>query len=483
MTDLHRISRRSAGAVALVALAGGCRSTPSPAADSMTVSIPERFSGDVSSAMLDTAPWWTTFGAASLDTTIEAALGGNLELRQAWTRLRQAEASSRVAGAPRYPTVDLNASVTEQRIEQRGDSGAGGFIPIRTGEVYSLGISAGYEVDLFGRIDSELRAARLEEVATAADVEATGLTLSGTVSDAWFTAVESYALIDLVTEQVRVGEQLLEVTETRFGTGSGSALDVLQQRRQLEGTRAEIPRLEGDAERALYQLSVLTGRPPGDIASEPPRALPALPPLPALDVPIAILENRPDVVAAARRVESADASVAAAIADRYPRFTLSASYNFDGTEIENILDRSIASIIADLVTPLVDGGRRRAEVERQRAVLDGAIDAFQLAVLTALQEVEEALSLERRGIERIVVLDRQATIARDELAQARFRYVSGVDNYLTVLAAVQNLQQLERSLVSERASVLRARTQLHRALGGAWTETLERPDRSPAQED
>ncbi|MEM9382157.1 MAG: TolC family protein [Planctomycetota bacterium] len=482
MTEHAPTPGRAACVAAVLALVGGCRTSPSPAADSLTVSVPERFSGDVSSAMLDTAPWWTTFGAASLDSTIEAALGGNLELRQAWTRLRQAEASSRVAGAPRYPTVDLNASVTEQRIEQRG-GGNGGFIPIRTGEVYSLGISAGYEVDLFGRIDSELRAARLEEVATAADVEATGLTLSGTVSDAWFAAVESYALIDLVTDQVRVGEQLLEVTETRFATGSGSALDVLQQRRQLEGTRAEIPRLEGDAERALYQLSVLTGRPPGDLASVPPRALPALPPLPAVDVPVAILDNRPDVVAAARRVESADANVAAAIADRYPRLTLSASYNFDGTDVEDLLDRSIASIIADLVTPLVDGGRRRAEVTRQRAVLDGAIDAFQLAVLTALQEVEEALSLERRGIERIVVLDRQATIARDELAQARFRYISGVDNYLTVLAAVQNLQELERSLVSERAAVLRARTQLHRALGGAWTQTLERPDRSAAQED
>ena len=486
MSEANRCQRcRALGAIVL-GVFSGCRTDPSPAAESLNVVLPDSFSGNVSDALLDAEPWWTTFGAPSLDAAVEAALDGNLELRQAWTRLQQSQASSRIAGAPRVPSVDASGSASYQEID---DSNAGGaFIPLRTGEFYSLGLNLGYEVDLFGRIDSALKAARLEEAATAADVEATGLALSGSASDAWFAIVENYALIDLVQEQIQAGEQLLSVTEIRFATGSGSALDVLQQRRQLEGTRAEIPRFEGEAERALHQLSVLTGRPPMEAVVGVPRTLPALPPLPPVDVPMAILENRPDVVAAARRVESADANVAAAIADRYPRLTISASYNFDSSEVEDLFDRTIWSIAGSLIAPIVDGGRRRAEVERQRAILFGSIDAFQLAVLVALQEVEDSLSFERRGIERVAVLDRQAEIARQELRQARLRYVGGVDTYLQVLAALGNLQLVERQLVSERAAVLRARAQLHRALGGAWTADLQPPDRTssaatPSAED
>ncbi|MEM6674903.1 MAG: efflux transporter outer membrane subunit [Planctomycetota bacterium] len=472
---------RSLALTGLVLVAYGCRSTPEPAEDAMTVAIPASYSGDASSEPIGAEPWWTTFGDPTLDAAVEAALEGNFELRQAWARLREASALSRIAGAPRYPTLDLNVSGTFQEITQL--SGDAANIPIRTGEFYSLGLALGYEVDLFGRIDSELKAARLEEIATAADVRATGLLLSGSAADAWISIVEQSALEDLVDEQIEVGRQLLEVTENRFATGSGSALDVLQQRRQLEGTRAEAPRVEGEGERARHQLAVLAGRPPRDTIVDAPRRLPDLPPLPPLDVPAALLRHRPDVAAAARRVESADANVAAALADRYPRLTLSANFSFDAAEIADLFDRTIELIAASLATPLVDGGRRRAEVERRRAVLEGAMDAFQLAFLTALQEVEDALSLERRGVERLAVLESQATIAREELVQARLRYAGGVDTYLQVLAAVQNLQLLERELVTERAGLLRARSQLHRALGGAWTDQLEPPVQESENDD
>ena len=184
------------------------------------------------------------------------------------------------------------------------------------------------------------------------------------------------------------------------------------------------------------------------------------------------------MIAAGLRVESADASVAAAIAARYPRLDLSAAYNFDANELADIFDRTISSIAANVVGPIVDGGARRAEVDRQRAVLEGAIDGLNQSILAALQEVEDALSLERRGLERIAVLELQETLAAEELIQARLRYAGGVESYLEVLAAVQTEQALQRLLITERAGVLRARAQLLRALGGSWTEDLEDPTAS-----
>ena len=465
------------GAALALALLGGCRSTPAPAAGSVELEVPETFSAASDGRVeLGAEPWWTTFGDASLDRAVDGVLDGNYELRQAWARLRQSEASARAAGAPRIPSLDATAAARYQEIQQ---SGSGGFnIPLRFGETYSLGLSLGYEVDLFGRIDSTLKAARLEEAATAADVRATGLALSGRAVESWLTIVERSALADLVGEQIVAGEQLLELTEARFSTaGTGSALDVLQQRRQLEGTRAELPLLAGEVERARYQLAVLTGEAPLDVAADAPRRLPALPPLPVLDVPTALLTRRPDVVAAGLRVESADAGVAAAIAARYPRLDLSAAYNLDANELSEILDRTISSLAANVVGPLVDGGARRAEVDRQRAVLDAAIDGLNQTLLAALQEVEDALSLERRGLERVAVLEQQEAIAAEELTQARLRYAGGVGTYLEVLAAVQTDQALQRLLITERAGILRARARLLRALGGSWTDELTEPAR------
>jgi len=428
--------------------------------------MPSSFSsagGDV--PLNGASPWWNTFGNQSLDAHLAEAMRGNLELEQAYARLAQARQSARIAGAAKIPSVDLSGNVQRLEIDQRGGSGA--QIPVRLGETYSLGPSLSYELDLFGRIDAASDSASFAAAATEADAAALQLSLSGQAADAWFTAVENAALENLVREQVATGEDLLTITRTRFQNGAGSALDVLQQQRLIESTRAELPRFQGAGERARHQLAVLSGRNPKNVESSMiPVGLPGLPPMPQLDVPAALLENRPDLIAAFMRVSQADRDVAAAIAARYPRLSLSANYNFDANEIADLFDRTISVAAANIVAPIIDGGERRAEVRRRRAQLDEAIAALNLGFLVALREVEDSLSLERRGAERVAALESQRSFAAQEVEQARRRYVGGVDSYLQVLAAVQNLQSLDRVLVTERASVLRARAQLLRALGG-----------------
>ena len=157
---------------------------------------------------------------------------------------------------------------------------------------------------------------------------------------------------------------------------------------------------------------------------------------------------------------------------------MTANFNFDANELREILDRTISTVIGNLTLPLVDGGSRRGEVARSRARLLESIHAFSQSFLLALQEVEDSLSLERRGLERIALFESQRTFAAQEVEQARRRYSGGIDSYLGVLAAVQNLQALDRLMIGERAAVLRARAQLLRALGGGWATELQRPESS-----
>lgn len=473
-------SLRFYGATVAAGLSG-CWTAPAPGVDSLAVELPETWTGESRDADEELpglaesgTRWWTTFSEPTLDDVVAGVLEGNFELTEAWARLAQASASSWSAGAPRIPNINLESSVQRLEIEQHGGGPAN--LPVRVGEAYNLGPTLSYELDLFGRIDSALQSARLQEAATAADVRATALALSGQATNAWIVAVQNRALTQLVRDQIGVGEQLLLVTENRFGTGSGSVLDVLQQKRQLQSTRAELPNFEGAAERAMHTLNTLSGRAPRDPALAElglPTSLPELPELPALDVPTALLTLRPDIIAALRRVEASDRDVASAIAARYPRLSLSASYKFDGSELSALFERTINSVVANLALPILDGGTLRAEVARQSAALDQSVAALQRTILTALQEVEDALSTERRGVERLRALEEQYRIATDELAQARRRYVGGVDTYLQVLSAVQNLQTLQRQLLNDRATVLQSRAALLRALGGAWLDELQ----------
>lgn len=455
----------------LACVLAGCHTATDPFGDDHLVAVPATFSAgaEVSPDTLDDSPWWSAFGSAELDGLMERALSDSYELAAAYARLGASRAQARAAGSPLWPSVDLNASVSDFRIDQRG--GGGAQIPLRFGEVYNLGPSLSYELDLFGRIRASRDSAELAAEASREDARALALTLSGQVMESWLDAAENRALRALVEEQIRTGEDLLEVTRTRFSNGAGSGLAVLQQERQLEGTRAELPVIDGALERARYQLAVLLGEAPGaGVLTGAGARIPALPPLEGLDVPAALLERRPDIAAAAYRVRSLDEGVAAAISARYPRLSVSASYNFDGSKVADIFDRTIQNLAANLAAPIIDGGQRRADVARAKAQLAEALANLNQTFLTAVREVEDALSLERRGVERRDALARQADLARREVEQARRRYAGGVDTYLQVLTALQTSQAVERQLVTQSVAVLRARASLLRALGGALAD-------------
>ncbi|MEL6429632.1 MAG: efflux transporter outer membrane subunit [Planctomycetota bacterium] len=455
------------------AAVGACAAPLDPIEDGLAVEVPERYASEREGAFEGVpwdGPWWhAAVQDAELDALVARCLEQNFELEAQIQTLRQARANARAAGAPFLPTLDVGGSVQDLVIED--NTAAGALIPVRQGQVYSLGPSLSWELDLFGRIDAAQDAAALGAEASEADVHALRLTLTGSVYEAWLDAVENRALEALALQQVATNEELLELRRAQFAGGSGTALSILQQERQLESTRAELPGLRGARERASYQLSVLVGEAPQDNVQRDVvgagSSVPPLPALPTLDVPGALLTRRPDLVAEGLRVRSLDRSVAAAVAARYPRLSLTGSYNFDATDAADLFDRTIQTLVGNLTLPLTDGGALRAEAERARAELAGALATYNQSFLVALREVEDALSVERRGVEFEGALERQLEIGRAEIDQARRAFAGGRSNYLPVLDAVRSVQTLERQLVTQRVANLRARGQLLRALGGA----------------
>lgn len=437
----------------LLALLTACGGQPRPIETPVT--LPEAFGGG-GEAALDSR-WWRSFGDAGLDAAVEASLADNLDLAAAWARLRQAQATARRAGAPTLPTVDASTGFRRRFAGQ----GAG-----RTNEtLVPFTVGASYEVDLWGRIDATEDAAMLDALASEQSAHTLAIGLSAQVAAAWFQLAERRRQLALLDEQLATNEDLLTLVELRFKHGRAEAADVLRQRQLIESARGERARIEGDVAVAAHQLSILLGKAPDARTGAAATTLPEPPPLPQTGVPAALVQRRPDVRAAMLQVQAADRRVAAAVADRYPRLSLDAQ--LQSVNVLAFFDNWVSNLSANLVAPLFDGGRRAAEVDRTRAVVDAAVHGYGQAILTALGEVEDALVRERRQGELIASLEAQLELAGSAVSRTRDRYARGATTYVAVLDATRTWQSLQRSLLSARVARLQFRIDLHRALAGA----------------
>lgn len=422
-----------------------------PRAIAPPVGLPEAFS--VGGTAQPAPDWWRSFGAPALDAAIAAAITDNLSLRAARARVEQARAVARRAGSPLFPTLNASVGLQSRSFAVR---------PTENGIPVSL--AAGYEVDLWGRIEATVDAAELDALASMESAQAVGVSLAAQIASLWFQMAERRGQLALLDEQLATNEDLLKLVELRFKHGRAEAADVFRQRQLAESVRGERARIQGDITVAAHALSLLMGRAPDPTAGGDTQALTALPPLPATGVPAALVQRRPDVRAAWLRVRAADRRVAAAVADRFPRLSVSAQAN--SLAVSSVVDNWIVNLSANLVAPLLDGGQRKAEVERTRAVVDEALHQYGAAILTALGEVEDALVRAQRQAEVLDSLQVQLDLATKAVARARDRYASGATTYVAVLDATRTLQGLQRNVVTAQASLIQFRIDLHRALAG-----------------
>ncbi len=466
---------RSLKAMVLLAspiLLASCVFTPPPAAGITPVEIPGGFTRSGQADLVDR--WWQSFGDAELDRLVGVALGRNLRLKSAWDRLDQAAATARKSGASLALAVDLDGGVSRSR--SKTDTTFGSTV---TADSYSVGLAASYEVDLWGRIRSSRDAAALDVRASREDLMTTAMTLSAEVAVTWYRLVQARSALELLGDQEAVSRKFLDLVEVRFGQGRATSVAVLQQRRQLEATRSEIPLARMRRDMLQHRLAVLLGRPPQRKVAGPGAKLPELSELPQTGLPADLVRRRPDLRASFHRIEAADKRVAAAVADRFPTLRLTSRVETRSAESSNLFTNWLASLAGGLLGPIFDAGRRKAEVHRSRAAALERLHLYGQSVLDAFREVEDSLTQERMQRDYVAGLAKQLEIVRAELARARERYANGATDYLPVLTAVQSMQRLELQYLGAELLLIEYRIGLHRALGGGWS--LERPGDDPGE--
>ncbi|WP_430462795.1 efflux transporter outer membrane subunit [Thalassolituus sp. LLYu03] len=414
--------------------------------------------GQGSAATAQQAPvasdWWTRFSDPSLNALINAGLEQNFSLQASWARLAQSRALWRQAGADQYP--DLNLSLSKNRKWQED---------VTSGS-WSAGLSTEYELDFWGRVSALDDKARLAALSSAASVRTQANTVAAQIALNWYGLIMAQDNLQLLASQQKRLSESLAVTQGRFQRGQVSISDVWQQQQQLEANQAE--RIAAEASRDGYrqQLALWTGNAAGFDLSADSITTQVLPELNVSNeaVAVSVLGERPDVQAAWLEVEAANAGLAAAIANRYPRLTLTASYSGSDEDLSQVFDNWVANLAGSLVLPLIDGGNRRAAVAQNRAVLDEALAAYQQTLLEAALEVQQALLDEKEAAASLDSLNRQLELARKTEAFQDNRYRKGVGDFLSLLNARESVLSLEQKVLSARWTQVQARIQLFRAV-------------------
>lgn len=450
----HRSARRAWLVAALAIGPWGCVRKGEPwAAPSLQNAPPFSSSGVV----LAPNPWWTAFQDRLLFTQIDRSLAGNLDLAAAWGRLNAASAVVRREASDLWP--DLNAFALADGTVRTDGPNASNF---------AVGLDAAYEVDLWGRIRSRVDAERFRASATKEDLDATALSLSAEVARAWYTLVEARAQLELLGEQLETNRTVLELQEARWGQGQIRSADVLRQRQFVESTREQAVVVQARIALLEHVLAVLEGVPPQQTHYETGAVLPRLPPLPNAGLPAELVNRRPDVRREFQSLLAADRDMASAVSEQYPRLNLTGSVISAAESPENLFRDWIASIAGQLVGPLLDGGQRRAEVDRTSAVVQQRLAEYGRAILIAFREVEDALASETYLVERIARLDTQTELARQASEQLRQQYIYFPDetDFLDVLSATTEEQRLQRATLSARLDLVLTRISLYLALAG-----------------
>ena len=420
--------------------------------------LPTSFSDSGSSAL--SGKWWLAFEDDALNKLIEQSLNDNFSLKSSWARLSQANAVYKKSSSGLFPTIE-------------GDAGGSHIIDYKDGttvksDKLTLGLSASYEIDLWGRIDSEIEAARLDMEATAADLDAAAMTLSAEVADTWYRLIRHKASLELYDQQIKTNFKALDLITTQMRTGQVPIADVLQQRQLIESQQGEKAQLISEVGQTEHRLTILLGRVPGIQNFEVPVEIAALPDLPVTGIPAELIRQRPDIHSSYLVLKAADERVAAAVANQYPSLRFTVSLETINGSASSLFDNYISSIIAGITAPLFDGGLRRAEVERSQGVVEQALSEYGQAVLTAVGEVEDALLFERQQQQYIHSLEAQLDYASLTMEQLKERYLKGIENYQRVLTALTSLQSLEQKLITAKTDLLLNRVDLCRALGTGW---------------
>lgn len=451
-----------------VLLLAGCASGIQPAGTLPATPTPNDWSTPTDAALPGQpagtlAMWWNNFNDPQLTELVTLALQANTSIRNAQFALQQARALRDVAAANRLPTVNASASA----------QGSNTVSTNTTTDTYKAGFDASWEPDVFGARRSALSATEADAEAAAANLAQIRVSMAAEVAVSYIELRGLQSRLAIARNNLASQNETLQITTWRHQAGLASSLDLEQAITAAEQTRAQIPALDISIRQNMNQLAVLTGQAPGTLqrtlatAATVPQAAQNL----AVAFPADTLRQRPDVRTAEQRISAALARVAQADAARYPSFKLSGSLGLSAARLEDLTGPTglVRTLLASVTGPLFDAGAAKAQVRAQTAALEQARVSYEAAVLSALQDVENALVALQGNRERVARLQAAADAATNAELLARHRYASGLIDFRSVLETQRTLLTTQDNLASTRTTLSADHVRLYKALGGGWT--------------
>ena len=420
--------------------------------------------GDMDPRML--ANWWTTLNDPELSSLIERAVAGNLDLKKAGAKVREARARRGISRADLFPTLDATGSATRSR----GSEETGGG---NTRELYAAGFDAGWEVDIFGGLRRSVEAAEANLQASREGLRDVLVSLVSEVALNYVEARTYQARLAVAEANLKAQQETCELTRWRYEAGLSDELALEQARYNLESTRSQIPTLRSGLDETKNRLAILLGERPGMIHTEleERKPIPVTPLEVAVGVPADTLRRRPDIRKAERELAAQTARIGVATADLYPRFTLKGSIGLEALSPGNWISYgSRTSSIGPRVTwAIFDAGAIRKNIEVQSALQEQALIQYETAVLSALEEVENSLVAYANEQVRRQSLLEASQAAQRAAKLARDRYAAGLIDFQVVLDAERSLLNLQSQMAESDGKVTSNLIALYKALGGGWT--------------
>ena len=412
--------------------------------------------------------WWKVFEDATLDSLINLAMEQNPSVLMAINRIDQAKAQWRISQSDFYPSLTFNGGWTRQQTS--GNLGTGS--PQAWTGYYSASVQMSWQLDVFGVIRQKAKAQKELYAASKEEYNATMVSLCAEVASAYFNLREVQQELDVLRRNAVSQEAVVKITESRYKTGLVSKLDVAQSKSVYYSTLASIPTTEANVIQYLNTLAVLLGLYPQDVTD----ALSDTKPLPdymepvGVGVPGELLLRRPDVRGAERQVNAQAALLGASKRDWLPEFFLNGSFGYASDDLKDVGKKGSMtwSIAPSMTWNLFNGGRNLQEERLQRAQLDESINQFNQTVLTAVQEVDNAMSAYKNSIKQIVACKEMLYQGKEAFDLSLDLYKQGLTPFQNVLDAQRSLLTYENTLVKAKGYSLVCLVQMYQALGGGW---------------
>ena len=431
---------------------------------------------------VDTRPaelthWWTAFEDPMLNSLVDRAVRSNLDLRVAEARIREARASRAVVASGAWPTVDTSGSYTRSRSSENAlniplqGSGTGSGIKLER-NFFNAGFDANWEIDVFGGVRRSVEAADAIIEATEYSRRDILVSLLGDVARNYIDLRGAQRRLAVARENLKTQQDSLDLTRVRFNAGLASDLDVARAEAQLNSTASQVPTLESFMKQAAYSLDLLLGLSPGALwrELEGEVAIPNLPAEVLVGLPSDLLRRRPDIRIAERQLAAATAQIGSAVADLFPKFSLTGAGGLQSISASDWLTAGSRywSIGPTIRWPIFDAGRIRATIEIRNAQQEQAVNQYEQTVLAALGDVEKSLvnyaqeQLRYRTLTDAVAANRRAVQMAQEL------YIRGLNDYLNVLDTQRALYLTETEMTQSEATMASNLVALYKALGGGW---------------